>query len=83
MRGAITFQPLITAAVNHCLMAGIVECHDCGDTKTMQYALMHNWRSVERELGSDVYITDYLCDHCCEARVHDYNEMLEEQANDL
>jgi hypothetical protein len=82
MRGAITFQPL-TATLNNNLMAAIVECRDCGDAKTTQYAIMHQWGSVERELGSQVYVTEYLCAYCCEARVHDYNATLEEQANDL
>lgn len=79
--GAITFLPLQVSRPE--MLAGLLQCHDCGDTKSLGYALAHGWRMIERELGSQVYTTDYICGDCCEVRVIDYNQALEEQTNDL
>jgi hypothetical protein len=83
MRGAITFAPLVFNQMVPSMLAATLECHDCGAHKNLQYALTHGWRKVERELGSDVYITDYLCGDCCESRVIEYNQMINDQADDL
>lgn len=81
MRNAINFQTIALSLPG--ALAGIVECRDCGQVSTIGGAITHGWRTVDRELGSDVYVTDYVCADCCEARVHDYNQLVADQANDL
>jgi hypothetical protein len=82
MNGAITFLALNVRTMPE-LLSAVVQCHDCGEHKSLAYAASHGWRMVEREMGSQVVITDYLCGDCCEVRVIDHNQALEEQVNDL
>jgi hypothetical protein len=83
MRNLITFQPIVFAAHMPGMLAGLVECHDCGTCVSMHFALSHSWRTVEREITADVTTTDYICADCCEARVLEYNQMVADAADDL
>ena len=75
MKEAIQFQP-IRLAFAPVLLSAIVECSDCGQHTSTHGAITHGWRTVERDVGSQVYVTDYVCADCCEARIHDYNQMV-------
>lgn len=81
MREAIQFQPIALSLPS--ALAGVVECRDCGTYSTVHGAIINGWRTVEREVSNTTSVLDYVCADCCEARVHDYNQMVADQADDL